>query len=144
MALTKTQKKKLYEFFTTHPNMSDRKIAEQFNLTNKTVGKYRKDFWSLIDKEFIDHSVKKGIHEMRRSVDHWKLLIDKLYAELETNQKAVIVVENGEKQQSFMPLEPLERLKILQMIGDLEVKIQEWGNNPEVIQIMKLMYNAQA
>lgn len=45
--------------------------------------------------------------------------------------------------QTKVPLEPMERIRIIHEISDLEVKIQEWGNDPEIAQILKAMDSGQ-
>ena len=139
MAFNKKQRKELEEYFITHSQESNRVIAKKFNLTHPTVKKYRDEFYSVIKSEFIQESVKQSIFEIRRSVIHWKDLINKLYEELNTNQKTIVMIDNGKKVQSVIPLEPMERVKIIHEISDLEVKIQEWGNDPEIAQILKAM-----
>jgi hypothetical protein len=139
MAFNKKQRKELEEYFITHSQESNRVIAKKFNLTHPTVKKYRDEFYSVIKSEFIQESVKQSIFEIRRSVIHWKDLINKLYEELNTNQKTIVMIADGKKVQSVIPLEPMERVKIIHEISDLEVKIQEWGNDPEIAQILKAM-----
>jgi len=93
----------------------------------------------VIKSEFIQTSVKQSIFKIRRSVDHWKLLIEKLYVVLEKNEKEIVVMEQGKKIKTVISLEPLEMIKIIHEIADLEVKIQEWGNDSEILQILKVM-----
>jgi len=139
LGLNKTQKKELEEYFVTHSRESDREIGRKFKLSHTTVSKIRKEFYSVIKSEFIQTSVKQSIFEIRRSVDHWKLLIEKLYAELEKNEKEIVIMNNGKKIKTVISLEPLERIRIIHEIADLEVKIQEWGNDPEISQMLKVM-----
>jgi len=143
MALNKTQKKGLEEYFVTHSRESDREIGRKFKLSHTTVSKIRKEFYSVIKSEFIQTSVKQSIFEIRRSVDHWKLLIEKLYAELEKNEKEVVIMDNGKKIKTVISLEPMERVKIINSIADLEVKIQEWGNDLEITQILKVVMDGK-
>ena len=139
MAFNKKQRKELEEYFITHSQESNRVIAKKFNLTHPTVKKFRDEFYSVIKSEFIQESVKQSIFEIRRSVIHWKDLINKLYEELNTNEKTIVMIADGKKVASVVPLEPMERVKIIHEISDLEVKIQEWGNDPEIAQILKAM-----
>ncbi len=143
MGLTKKQRKELEEYFITHSQESNRQIAKKFGLTHPTISKIRTEFYSVIKSEFIKESIKQSIFEIRRSVTHWKLLIDKLYSELDTNEKIIVMISDGQKMQTKVPLEPMERIKIIHEISDLEVKIQEWGNDPEIAQILKAMDSGQ-
>ena len=143
MALTKKQKKEIEEYFITHSQESSRTIAKKFGLSHPTIQKIRDEFYSIIKQEFVQESIKQSIFEIRRSVTHWKLLIDKLYTELNTNEKTIVMIIDGNKMQTKVPLEPMERLKIMHEISDMEVKIQEWGNDPEISQILKAMDNGQ-
>lgn len=145
--LKKNNKKLLNEIFIKNPKLSDREIAKQTKISHPTISKYRKEFWSVIDKEFVDSSIKQCIHEMRRSVEHWKLLIQKNYEMLENNKKQItaIVMEDGKKtiKGTTVELSPDDKSRILHEIAELEVKIQEYGNDREISEILKLMVNGQ-
>lgn len=143
MALNKKQKKDLEEYFVTHSHESNREIAKKFGFSHPTIKKVRDEFYAILKSEFVKESIKRSIVEIRRSVTHWKLLIQKMYDELETNEKIIVVINDGAKMQTKVPLEPMERIAILKAISDLEVKIQEWGNDPEISQILTAMENGQ-
>lgn len=143
MALNKKQKKEIEEYFITHSQESSRTIAKKFKLSHPTIQKIRDEFYAVIKEEFVQESVKQSIIEIRRSVIHWKKLINNLYELLESNEKTIVMVIDGNKMQTKVPLEPMEILKINHEIADLEVKIQEWGNDPEISQILKVMENGQ-
>ena len=144
--MNKAQLKKLNDIFVTSPHLSDREIARKTKLTHGTIGKYRKQFWELIDKEFIAHSVKKSIHEMRRSVEQWHKLKEQAQKILDDNKKTVtvVVMENKKKKiiGTTVELSPDEKRGLIHEISDLEAKIQEYGNDPEASQILKIMHNA--
>jgi len=53
------------------------------------------------------------------------------------------MMNNGKKTKTVIPLEPLERVKIINSIADLEVKIQEWGNDLEITQILKVVMDGK-
>lgn len=139
MALTKKQRKDLNNYFITHPRDSDREIGKRFKLTHNTIGKYRKEFWEVMDKEFMDRTIKSCIFEMRRSEEHWKLQIQRHQETLEKNKKTVVMNSDGRTMKTEVELEPMERLRIEHEISDLERLIQEWSNNPQIIQLMKQM-----
>lgn len=143
MALNKKQKKELEEYFVLHSKESSRTIAKKFGLTHPTVQKIRDEFYSVIKEEFVQESIKMSIFEIRRSVIHWKKLIDDLYKMIEKNEKTIVMVMDGNKMQTKVPLEPMEILAIRKEIAALEVKIQEWGNDPEISQILKAMDSGQ-
>ena len=143
MAINKKQRKELEEYFVTHSQESNRTIAKKFGLTHPTISKIREEFYAIVKSEFVQSSIKHSIFEIRRSVEHWKLLIEKLYKELETNEKEVILNSGGKQSKVTIALEPMERMRIINSISDLEVKIQEWGNDPEISQILKVMDSGQ-
>jgi len=143
--MNKLQLKKLNQIFVESPHLSDREIGRKTKLDNKTVAKYRKEFWSVIDKEFVAHSVKKGIHEMRRAVQQFQLLKEKCQEILDKNEKTITVVVMEDKKKKIIgttvELTPDEKRSLIHEISDLEAKIQEWGNDPEINEILKFMQN---
>lgn len=143
--LNKKQRKELNDIFTKSPKLTDREIGRKTKLSPVTIGKHRKEFWTLLDREFIDHGIKKSIFEMRRSVEHWKLLIDANYKILETNSKKLtaVVMEDGKKKiiGADVELSPDEKRNLLHEIAELEVKIQEFGNDPEINQLLTIMHD---
>ena len=139
--------KELNTIFIAHPKLSDREIGRKTKLSPVTIGKYRKEFWEVMNREFADKSIKMSIFEMRRSVEHWKSLIEQHYEELKNNKKhlSAIVTENGKKKfvGTTVELSPDEKINLRKRIEDLEAKIQEYGNDPEINEILKAMQDGK-
>ena len=133
------EKKNLRKSFLIYPSYNDAQIARLVKVSEPTAQKYREEYLSKMDVEFIKMTAGRFIMEFGEASDYWKLQIDELET-LKVSKKTIYKTgSEGQKYQQEVELEPMEILAISKQQTLLREKILFLAAQGEVREVIKVM-----